>query len=543
LDTHTLETLCLFLLIVVALFAGMAKRLNVPYPILLVLAGLGISLVPHVPRIPLNPDLVFNVFLPPLLYAAAWQTNWREFQRNIVSISMLAVGLVGFTVLGIAFFADHFITALDFKSGFLLGAVVAATDAVAATSIARSLGLSPRVTGLLEGESLLNDATGLLALEFGLALLLNGTAPSITEGSLRLVWLIAGGIGTGLLLGYVMTFVERWISEGPLEMAVSLIVPYVAYLAAEQIRASAVLAVVACGLFLSRRSAGYLTAPARLDIASAWKALDFMLNGVVFVLIGLQLPYILTGILGYSVWTLLLYGATFSAVLIVLRMAWVFPGAYVSAWIRRVVFRSSSLGPPTKRNIFVVGWTGMRGVVSLAAALSLPTTLNDGTPFEQRNLILFLTFSIIFVTLVMQGLSLPPLIRWLAVGGNVEEQQEELTARFRMLSAAIASIEKARASMDEPELHDVDDLLHRYKHRLEAITVFDRLSHSPGSVDAEAQITSERHQRRSELIRQTIAVERRTLLEMRNEGSAGDDVLRRLERELDLTETRYETRD
>jgi Na+/H+ antiporter len=543
LDTHTLETLCLFLLIVVALFAGMAKRLNVPYPILLVLAGLGISLVPHVPRIPLNPDLVFNVFLPPLLYAAAWQTNWREFQRNIVSISMLAVGLVGFTVLGIAFFADHFIMALDFKSGFLLGAVVAATDAVAATSIARSLGLSPRVTGLLEGESLLNDATGLLALEFGLALLLNGTAPSITEGSLRLVWLIAGGIGTGLLLGYIMTFVERWISDGPLEMAVSIIVPYVAYLAAEQVRASAVLAVVACGLFLSRRSTGYLTAGARLEIMSAWKALDFVLNGVVFVLIGLQLPYILAGIREYSVWTLLLYGGAFSAVLIVLRMVWMFPGAHLSAWIRRVVFRTATAAAPPKKDIFVVGWTGMRGVVALAAALSLPTTLSDGTPFEQRNLILFLTFSIIFVTLVMQGLSLPPLIRWLGIGGNVEEQQEELTVRFRVLSAAIVSMEKARASMDESELHDVDDLLHRYKHRLEAITVFDRLSHSPGTVDEQAQATLERHQRRSELIRQTIAVERRTLLEMRDDGSVGDDVLRRLERELDLTETRYETRD
>ena len=542
-DTHTLETICLFLLIVVALFAGMAKRLNVPYPILLVLAGLGISLVPHVPRVPLNPDLVFNVLLPPLLYAAAWQTNWREFQRNIVSISMLAVGLVGFTVLGIAFFADHFITALDFKSGFLLGAVVAATDAVAATSIARSLGLSPRVTGLLEGESLLNDATGLLALEFGLALLLNGTAPSVAEGSLRLIWLIAGGIGTGLLLGYIMTFVERWIEEGPLEMAVSIIVPYVAYLAAEQVRASAVLAVVACGLFLSRRSTGFLTASARLEIMSAWKALDFMLNGIVFVLIGLQLPYILAGIRGFSVWTLLSYGAVFSLMLIILRMIWIFPGAYASAWIRRIVFRTATATAPTNKNIFVVGWTGMRGVVSLAAALSLPTTLSDGTPFEQRNLILFLTFSIIFVTLVVQGLTLPPLIRRLGVGGNVEEQQEELTARFRVLSAAIASIEELRAGAEEPELHDMDDLLHRYKHRLEAITVFDRLSHSPGSPDEQTHASSERHLRRSDLIRLAIAVERRTLLEMRDEGSAGDDVLRRLERELDLTETRYETRD
>jgi len=540
-DTHTLEILCLFLLIVVAFFAGLAKRLNVPYPILLVLAGLAISFIPRVPRIPLNPDLVFNVFLPPLLYAAAWQTNWREFQRNIVSISMLAVGLVGFTVLGIAFFADHFITALDFRSGFLLGAVAAATDAVAATSIARSLGLPPRIIGLLEGESLLNDATGLLALELGVAMLLTGEAPSIGGSLLRLLWLIVGGIGTGLILGRITNFVERWISDGPLEMALSLIVPYIAYLAAEQVHASAVLAVVACGLFLSRRSAKNLSAPARLEILSAWKALDFILNGIVFVLIGLQLPYILGGIHQYSAWTLLLYGLVFSFVLIALRMVWVFPGAHVAEWIRRHISRQS-LPVASVKGTFVVGWTGMRGVVSLAAAFSLPLNLGDGRPFAQRNLILFLTFSIILVTLVVQGLSLPRVIRMLGLCGNTETEEEELRARYHVLTRAIEALEKQCESASPEEAHDIDDLLDRYRHRLDAISVFDRVSRSAGVLDSSDKATEERHHRRAALLRESVALERRALLELRDSDSIGDDVLRRLERELDLTEARYEGR-
>src|ERR1700753_3670258 len=219
-DSHVLQRIGILLLAIIAFFAGLAKRLNVPYPILLVLAGLGLSLLPHIPRIPLSPDVVFFVFLPPLLYAAAWQTDSRGFRQNLLSISMLATGLVAFTVLGIAFFADRFITELDFRAGFLLGAVVAATDAVAATSIARSLGLDPRITAILEGESLLNDATALLALEFGLPLLLENHLPSASAAILSLLWLVAGGIVLGLIVGYIAYFCERFIDVGPLEIVV-----------------------------------------------------------------------------------------------------------------------------------------------------------------------------------------------------------------------------------------------------------------------------------------------------------------------------------
>ena len=541
-DIHTLEVLGLFLLIAVVLFAGVAKRINVPYPILLVIAGLVISFVPHVPHIQLNPDIVFLLFLPPLLYASAWQTNWREFRRNIVSISMLATGLVGFTVLGVAFFADHFVTALDFTSGFLLGAVVAATDAVAAGSIARTLGLSPRITGLIEGESLVNDATGLLALEFGITLLMSGHSLSIHEAVLRLLWLIAGGIGVGLLLGRLMTVVERWITDGPLEMAASLVVPYVAYLAAEELRASGVLAVVTCGLYLSRRSAAYLSPSARLQILGAWGSLDFILNGVVFLLIGLQLPYILAGIHEYSAWTLLLYGLVFSLILIALRMIWVFPGAHVSLWIRRR-FSPHPVPIPDNRSIFVIGWSGMRGVLSLAAAFSLPEILPNGQHFAQRSLILFLTFSIILVSLVGQGLTLPPLIRRLGLAGNTETEEETLTARYRILSSAIESLEQQRANASDDEAHDIDDLLHRYRHRLEAISVYDRISHTAGSSDNSSDdpttATTHRHQQLIALLRNLAAIERQTLLKLRDEDAIGDEVMRRIERELDLTETRF----
>lgn len=536
-STHTLEIVLLFLLIVVAFFAALAKRIDIPYPILLVIAGLGISFVPHVPQIPLRPDLFFAIILPPLLYAAAWQTNFRDFQRNIFSISMLAIGLVAFTVLGVALFADHFIRALDFRSGFLLGAVVAATDAVAATSIARTLGISPRIVSILEGESLVNDATALLALEYGLTMLLDGTRPSVGAGLLRLLWLIVGGVGVGLLLGKVMTFVERWIDEGPLEMVVSLIVPYIAYISAEEIKSSGVLAVVTCGLFLARRSAKYLSAPARLEILSAWKALDFILNGFVFVLIGLQLPYILGGIRGTSTGTLILYGGGFALLLIALRLIWAYPGAYFSLWFRGRVLNRKDLPVPDTRSIFLVGWTGMRGVVSLAAAFSLPWTLSNGEPFAQRNLIVFLTFAIILVTLVLQGLTLPPLIRKLGLNNNRELQQEEYAARCRVLGAAITALhEKREKTEDEEARHDIDDMLHLYEHRLKAIEGKEAKQNPDKTIDADEL---KQLQRRKALAKGVVQIERRTLHEMRHDGSIGDEVIRILERELDLTETRY----
>jgi Na+/H+ antiporter len=532
-DSHVLQRVGILLLAIIAFFAGLARRLKVPYPILLVLAGLGLSFLPHVPRVPLSPDIVFFVFLPPLLYAAAWQTDSRGFRQNLLSISMLATGLVAFTVLGIAFFADRFITELDFRAGFLLGAVVAATDAVAATSIARWGGRAPTITSILEGESLLNDATALLALEFGLSLLLQNHVPTIGSALLSLLWLVAGGVGIGLIIGQVFYFCERFIEEGPLEMVVSVIVPYVAYLTAEQLHCSGVICVVTCGLFLSRRSATYLSAPARIQILASWEALDFVLNGLVFLLIGLQLPYILPGIRGYGTGRLALDGLLFSLVLIALRLIWVFPGAAFSVFIRRRLLHQQ-VPTPSAKGVFVVGWTGMRGVVSLAAALSLPYTLSNGQPFAQRNLILFLTFSIIFVTLVLQGLSLPPIIRALGLTGSHEEEHEELNARRILLQRALTSLQEHLSNPGEDNHHDLEDLIHLYEDRLEATR---DPSSEPTSVD------TARNSRRAQLHLGAVAVERSALLDLRDRCLVSDDVLRRLEYELDLDETRFSAPD
>ncbi len=520
---HGVQTVFLLLLVIVAIFAAMAQRLRVPYPIVLVIAGLGISFVPHVPRIPLDPQLIFLIFLPPLLYAAAWTTSWREFRWNLLSISMMAIGLVGFTVWGVAEIADRFITALDFKSGFVLGAVVATTDAIAAASIAKAVGLPKQIVDVLEGESLLNDATGLLALEFGLTMLLRGDTPTLLGGGARLLWLIFGGLGIGLITGAVVAWLEQWIDDGPVELVVSLVTPYAAYLAAEGSKASGVLAVVACGLFLSRRSVALFSPEVRLQIMGAWEGLNFILNGIVFVLIGLQLPYVLGAIHNYDRWTLLEYGAIFSGALILLRLIWIFPGAEVAYQLRTKLL-GQRYPRPQPRAVFVVGWTGMRGVVALAAAISLPERLGDGSPFPQRNLIIYLTFCVILVTLVVQGLSLPSLIRFLGLAGGVEGHEEELMARRTVLEAAIAELEDGRAR-DGQFAHDYDDLLHRYRHRLEAVT----------EGDAGEGLPNEAAHRR-EMVLRAVHAERKALIRLRDEDRIGDEVMRQLERELDLTE-------
>ncbi len=529
-SVHGVQTVFLLLLVIVAVFAAMARRLKVPYPILLVIAGVAISLVPHMPRIPLNPELIFLIFLPPLLYAAAWQTSWREFRRNLVSIGLLAVGLVGFTVWGVAVIADRFITALDWKSGFLLGAVVATTDAIAATSIAKSVGLPKIIVDILEGESLLNDATGLLALEFGLTLLLRGDTPSIAGGATRLLWLMLGGVAVGLAVGVVTAWFERWVDDGPVELAISLITPYAAYLAAEGVHASGVISVVVCGLYLSRKSVTMFSPEVRLQVTGAWTGLNFMLNGIVFVLIGLQLPYVLAGIRGYSTLTLIEYGAIFSAVLIALRLIWIFPGAELAYQIRTRLL-GQRYERPSARAVFVVGWTGMRGVVALAAAISLPETLGSGEPFRQRNLIVFLTFCVILVTLVVQGLSLPSLIRALGLAGSGSDAEEERQARCTVLYAGISYLERGRVEdVGEGAAHVYDDLLHRYHHQLEAVQPHEHESAevSLGGMD----------RKRREIAQGAVHAERRELIRLRDEGRIDDEVLRKLERELDLTEAR-----
>lgn len=526
---QSLEIVILLLLLFVAGLTGVARRLQTPYPIVLVVGGLLLSYVPGIPRIILNPDVVFLLVLPPLLFSAAWRTSWRDFAYNIVSISFLAVGLVAFTVLSVAFAAHALFPGFDWRLGVVLGAVVATTDAIAATSIAKRLGLPQRIVDVLEGESLVNDATGLLALEFGVALVVGGQVPTIPSGFLRLLYLVLGGIGVGMLVGLFVHWVEHQIDDAPIEITISFLVPYAVYLAAESVHASGVIAVVTCGLYLGRGSAHFFSPAVRIQADAVWDVFTFILNGFVFVLIGLQLPIVWEGIRGYGTGPLLLLGALFSLLVIVLRLIWIFPGASAAYWVRRHVQHQNEARPPI-RQIFVAGWTGMRGVIALAAALSLPQVVSGGRPFPQRNLIIFLTFGVILVTLVLQGLTLPMLIRALGLAGAAGPNCEETEARRIMAEAALDRLERSGRDAEPEAAVLMSDLREHYRRRLSSL---------PRGGEAQEESDAEAYKNFLDLSLDLLRVERETAVQLRNNGRINDEVLRHLLRELDLSEIRY----
>jgi CPA1 family monovalent cation:H+ antiporter len=440
---------------------------------------------------------------------------------------MLAFGLVAFTVIGVGMLARWIIPDLDWRLGLVLGAVVAPTDAIAATSIARRIGLPRNIVDILEGESLLNDASGLLALEFAITLLVNGQSPTLGQEIVRFLVLTIGGIAIGLAVGALIDQVERRINDGPTEFTISILTPYTAYLAAEAAHASGVLAVIACGLYLSRKSVNFFSANVRLQVWNAWDALEFILNGLIFVLIGLQLPSIMSGLKGYSITTLLLYGLLFSGMLIALRLIWVFPGGLIATFIRRRLL-GQSIPTPTPRTLFVVGWTGMRGVLSLAAAQSIPLTMGDGRPLPHRDLIIFLTFSVILVTLVLQGLSLAPIVKALGLGGAAGPDWEEKEARRIVIDAGLRYLAESRAHVAKELAPVYDDLAHHYEQRLLEIS-------SERKSDTMARDQLALHRR---LKLELVQLERETVVQLRDQGRINDSVLRTLERELDLNEAR-----
>jgi monovalent cation/hydrogen antiporter len=525
-NIHAVELIFLLLLLFVVVFGYLAERLRLPYPILLVIAGTLLGFVPGIPSIKLDPDVVFFVVLPPLLFSAAWLTSWREFSYHLVSILLLAFGLVAFTVLGVAAGAMWLFPGFDWKVGFVLGAVIAPTDALAATSIAKRIGLRKQIVDILEGESLVNDASGLLALEFGVAMVVYNRVPSISGGLVRLAYLIVVGIAIGLISGWIVDRIERQIEHAPIEIAVSIFVPYATYLIADYAGASGVLAVVACGLYLSRRSSEFFSPSVRLQAWAVWDSLTFILNGLVFVLIGLQLPIVLDAIHEYTLPQLLLCGILFSGLVILLRVVWMFPGAFLAQLIRTHILHQKRF-MPTARDILIVGWTGMRGVIALAAAIALPQVLENGQPFAQRNLIIFLAFSAIFVTLVLQGLTLPPLVRALGLAVALGRNLEEESARREMLQAALAHLQKAREKDAANFKALYEDLAGHYQRRLTVLS---------GEENPAGAMVYEHHQRYNRLMRELLRVERHTAVRLRNEGHINDETLRELEHELDLQE-------
>ena len=519
------ELILLLLLILVAALALVAKRLRVAYPIVMVIGGLCLSFIPRIPDVSLDPNVVFLIILPPLVFSAAFHTSWRDFRGNLVSILLLAFGLVGFTVYGVAATTRWILPGFDWRSGLVLGSVIAATDAIAATATARRLGLPRSIVDLLEAESLVNDGSGLVALKFTVAMVVAGTVPSFGGGAAELFYLVVAALVIGLAIAVMVRTILGRINDAPVEITISIITPYIAYLAAEGAGCSGVLATLACGLYLGRRSSDFYSLHARIEASGVWRTIDFALNGIVFLMLGLQLPLVLAGIHGMSTWTLVIDGALFSAIVILLRMLWVFPGAWLGSRIRHLI--RQRVEPLSPKLVFLVGWAGMRGVLALAAAMSLPFTLNNGTPFPQRNLIIFLSFCAIFATLVVQGLSLPALIRRLGLSAGSGHTEEDF-ARREMIAAALASIERLRNESGREQVEIYDQLELYYRRRLALLE-----SASPDGATGPAKIDHD------SLARQLRSVERSIALKLRDEEKIHDEVLRLLEHELDLLDARF----
>ena len=515
------------MLIAVVVLALLARRFHIPYPIFFVIGGTLLGFVPGLPHVRMNPDVVFLVVLPPLLYPAALFTSWRDFRANLRPISLLAVGLVLFTTVIVAYLAKYFFH-LPLAAGFVLGAIISPPDAIAATAITERLRVPRRIVTVLEGESLVNDATALVAYRLAIAAVVTG-AFSLVKAGEQFLLIGLGGIAVGLVIGWLAVQFHRRVEDPPIEITVSLLTPFAAYLTAERFHVSGVLAVVTAGLYLGRRVPEILSFQTRLRGGPFWEMLEFLLNGFVFILIGLQLPDILRRLSDEHLpaQVLIAYAALITLAVITLRILWVVPATYLP----RMLFKKLCQRDPYPKwqHVAIVGWTGMRGVVSLAAALALPETLDDGRDFPGRDLILFLTFVIIFATLVVQGLTLPSLIRWLGVEDDGAIEKEEREARLAANQNALTHL--AQLAYDNPAQSEiVAKLRQEYEDHIEQLK-----GDGSESSGAPLRLFSSEYER---LSREALQLERRTIIRLRNDSVINDEVLRRIQRDIDLAEAR-----
>jgi len=518
--------LVLGLLAAVTFIALLGRKLPIPYPILLVLGGLLLSLIPGLPPVRVRPEIVFLVFLPPMLYPAALFMPWRDFHANLRPISLLAIGLVLFTTLLVGLIAHRLIPDLPLAAGFVLGAIVSPPDAIAAIAITERLRVPRRIVTVLEGESLVNDATALVAYRFALAATLTG---SVALGSLaaRFVLVALGGILIGLIVGFLTTWIQRKIDDPPIEISLSLVTPFAAYLPAEQLGLSGVLAVVTTGLYHGWRLPEITSSSTRLQAGPVWEMIEFLLNGFIFILIGLQLPEVLSALSGYSTTELIWYGGGISLAVILIRIIWVFPASYLPRLLSEKLRQRDPY--PSWQHVAIVAWTGLRGMVSLAAALAIPLSGANHAPFPGRELILFLTFSVILATLVVQGLTLPMLIRWLGVKDDGSIEREECLARLKANEAALARLEEIAKS--EPGKDGVlERLREEYRDRIRQLETAD-----VGDGERRGGLFSNEYDR---LAHEALRVERATLLRLRNERVINDETLRRIQHDIDLAEAR-----
>ena len=525
----TQELQLLALLASAATLLILADPLRVPYPILLVLGGLLLGFAPGVPTVTMPPEVVLVGILPPLLYVSAYFTGLRELRQNLRPISLLAVGLVGVTTVGVAMVA-HAVADLPWAAAFVLGAVVSPTDPIAATAIGRRLGVPRRLIDIIEGESLVNDGTALVLLRTAILAAVAGSFSPWEAGG-QLVLNIVGGIAVGLAVGYVIRRVRRVLDNPPLEVMIAFLTGYFAFLPAASLGVSGVLAVVTAGVYMGWYTPELTTVQTRLQGQGFWEILTFLLNVLLFGLVGLQLRPILDALSGTGGLSLVGDAAVIVLAVVALRLAWVFPAAYVPRRLFPRV-RERDPYPPWTYPAFVA-WNGMRGAVTIAAALLIPLSTDAGAPFPGRDLIVFFAFAVVLATLVVQGLSLPLVIRWLRLeADDAGAEAEEALARVRAAEAALTRLEEL-----EQEAWVLDDTAERvrglYRFRIDRYS-----ARTDPAADGKIEKRSMKFQR---LRRELLEAERHAVIELRNTGEISDEVMRRVERDLDLEVSRLDT--
>jgi Na+/H+ antiporter len=526
----------IFILAVLISLSAVIDKLKLPNPVFLVLVGLIIGFIPVLPDLVMDPEVVFLVFLPPLLYDAAFRTSWHDFKTNIRPISALGISLVFFTTIAVAVTAHYFIPMFSWPLAFLLGAIISPPDAAAATGIIKGLGLNKHVISILEGESLVNDASALIAYRFALAAAITGSF-LFWQAGWQFLLVTGGGILIGLLVGYVLIFIHKKINNYSIvETSLTLLTPFLSYIAAEQVHTSGILAVVSTGLLLSWRSQEIFSYQTRMRTRVVWDNLLFLLNGFIFILIGLQLPGILKQLTHYKLSTIIGYGLIISVVTILVRMIWVFAGSYSFKFFNRGKKHNDALPDKDRygdwKNVLIVAWTGTRGVISMASALALPLTLYNGKAFPQRHLIIFVCFVVIFVTLVVQGFSLPLLIRILGVKPSNNEDKEEKELQLYVVNSTLHFIDYDFDPQPEERV------------RMELKKKYEQLA---GRLVKEINTHTRNEKQEEQLPVRTLTgmqisqieigkFQRELLLKLHKEGQFSDIAIKQVERDMDIDE-------
>ena len=518
------------LLAVLAGTALLARRINVAPAILLLLAGTALAFVPGMPSLELPPELVLLVVLPPLIYSASVAMSWREFKHNLRPIILLSVGCVIFTAFAVAA-ATHYLIGLPWNVGFLLGAIVAPPDVVAPLAIARKLGMPRRILVILEGEGLANDATALILYRFAVAAISTGMF-SLPKAAGTFVVIVAGEMLFGAAVGWLSLRMRHRARDPQVEITLSLITPYIAYWIPEHFGGSGVISTVACGLYMSWNGPLLISSATRLQGIFFWDLVIYLIEGLLFLLTGFQMRSLFEKSKAFPLDDILFATALVAIIVIVARFAWVFPATYLPRLLNQ---RLRARDPTSWRTVFVIAFTGVRGAVSLAAALALPLALPGGEDFPYRDLILFVSFGVIFITLVGLGLGLPPVVRWLGVAQagreeHLAEHESEISARREALAAALKSLD---AITDDRELSDEVVKLLRARHETRANQLPDSLD--PDKHDVSTTGTA--------LTRELISAERKFIHVLLRDGKITDEIRRRIERDLDLEEASLANRE